>query len=78
MRTLLRRITSNKSAWWLYATRDYEARNKALLLLGFTCPLQLSAKDLAALAPVEDLALPAKGWKSSFIRSKTRSGSGNT
>lgn len=59
MRSLLRKIVKRDSRWW-YTTRDYTARNKALLLLGFTCLVQLSAKDLAILS-LDDARLTGKG-----------------
>ena len=48
MRALLRKITDSRDGG-RWTSRDYRVRNKALMLLGFTCPVQLSAEDLAAL-----------------------------
>ena len=59
MRTLLGRVMDKRSPGW-YTTIDYRTRNKTLLLLGFTCPVQLSAEDLAALT-LEDVRLTDKG-----------------
>ena len=61
MRSLLRTIISRRySSWYFYKTQAYQARNRALLLLGFTCRVQLSAKDLADLA-LDDVRLTDEG-----------------
>ena len=59
IRSLLRRIMGRGSPG-RYMTRDYKARNNSLLLLGFTCPVQLSAEDLAVLT-LDDVRLTTKG-----------------
>lgn len=58
MRTLLRKITASRDHPW-YTSIDVRIRNKALLLLGFTCPVQLSPEDLAALT-LEQVHLSGK------------------
>lgn len=58
IRNLLRRIIGR--SFTLYTTKDCKARDKALLLLGFTCPVQLSAEDLAALT-LDNVRLTGKG-----------------
>jgi len=72
VRDLLRRIVDRRSRWWK-TSRDYDARNKALLLFGFTCPVQLSAKDLAGLT-VNDVRFNDKGLdiRLNWEKGKTR------